>query len=350
MKFLIYLLVAVFVASVSSFGGNDEKFLKKYAMMKIYESCFGEEVVRQIRQELKKACAKCSSLEAPPNAPVTVSSVPEERPPHPLQEAAGQHPLQPSFEAEKLHQAILAFRPNPTPQQFKPFYPGFGNSPATFYGSPYGNPQISPVQMPFFYPGYPQVPFSPYQLPASVGQQLYGNRLSRNMDVRNQLEILTARMSGRVRNITCVMQELGYLDENLEPNYVRINERISNLPISEELKKDMQEGVGFCQQFSQCVPEVKKDKSPLSRELIRPMFFFKCYKHKKLEACIMKDVREKFSGVSDEEFDSDLDLRRAGKDMKFPKTDQEKEIDNLESSIYEFLYASDSGMDLDGLF
>lgn len=70
------------------------------------------------------------------------------------------------------------------------------------------------------------------------------------MDVRNQLEILTSRISGRVRNITCVMQELGYLDENLEPNYVRIAERIGNLPISDELRKDMQDGVSFCQQFS----------------------------------------------------------------------------------------------------
>lgn len=46
------------------------------------------------------------------------------------------------------------------------------------------------------------------------------------------------------------MQELGYLDENLEPNYVKIQERITNLPVDDELRKDMQEGVQFCQQFS----------------------------------------------------------------------------------------------------
>lgn len=70
------------------------------------------------------------------------------------------------------------------------------------------------------------------------------------MDIRSQLETLTSRMSGRVRNVTCVMQELGYLDGNLEPNFSKISERIGNLPIPEELKKDMQDGVTFCQQFS----------------------------------------------------------------------------------------------------
>lgn len=70
------------------------------------------------------------------------------------------------------------------------------------------------------------------------------------MDIKGQIEALTARMSGRVRNVTCVMQELGYLDENLEPNYEEISKKIGKLPIGEELKQDIQEGITFCQQFS----------------------------------------------------------------------------------------------------
>lgn len=70
------------------------------------------------------------------------------------------------------------------------------------------------------------------------------------MDIKSQLEALTARMSGRVRNVTCVMQELGYLNDNLEPNYEKIQAKIGTLPIPDELKQDIQDGVQFCQQFS----------------------------------------------------------------------------------------------------
>jgi hypothetical protein len=40
------------------------------------------------------------------------------------------------------------------------------------------------------------------------------------------------------------------LDENLEPNFEKIAERINRLPVTEELKKDMIDGVQFCKQFS----------------------------------------------------------------------------------------------------
>ncbi|XP_074027053.1 uncharacterized protein [Leptinotarsa decemlineata] len=347
MNFLMLFSIAVLTVQVSSFGGGDDKFLKKYAMMKIYESCFGDEVVKQIRKEMKQACAKCANMDSPTyTAPTYAPPTPptEEKP----QQGEEINPdpnsvYQPSIDSHKLHQAIIAFRPNsPSQSSFRPF-----QGPASFYNLPFGNPGYPYPGM--YYPGVQQMPFPQYNFPI-VGQQYYGNRMSRDMDVKSQLEILTSKMSGRVRNVTCVMQELGYLDNNLEPNYVKISERITNLPVSEELRKDMQDGVAFCQQFSQCVPEVNKEKSPLSRELIRPMFFFKCYKHKKLEACIMKDVRDKFSGVADDELESDMDLSRTGKAMDFPKADKEREIDDLASSMYEFLYTSDSNLDVDELF
>lgn len=62
----------------------------------------------------------------------------------------------------------------------------------------------------------------------------------------------------------------------------------------------------------------------------------------------MKDVREKFSGVSDDELDGDMDLRRTGKAAKMP--DNDKELEDMASAMYEFLYTSDSGLDDDGLF
>lgn len=95
--------------------------------MQIYESCFGENVVKQIRREMKAACAKCAILETPPLGPVSIqgqSGVPTSQNENnqdgtkngPLpneasidQENSVNPPL--TFDPEKLHQAILAYRP-----------------------------------------------------------------------------------------------------------------------------------------------------------------------------------------------------------------------------------------------
>ncbi|XP_060517912.1 uncharacterized protein LOC132696847 isoform X2 [Cylas formicarius] len=349
-----FLLSVCCISAVASFGGSEDKFIKKYAMMKIYESCFGSDVVKQIRKEMKVAVTKCTTIEMPPST--TPATIPED-PQHdhqPPSSAPGPNSVfpnnQPPIDIEKLHQAILAYRPNNINQPALRPAQGFSAIPPSSFYSPmaYGNTGFQ-GGFPFYYPGYQQVPFSPYSPLPIIGQQFYGsNRMSRDMGIKGQIEILASSMSNRVKNVTCIMQELGYLDENLEPNFNRITERIGNLPVDEELKHDMQDGLHFCQQFSQCVPEIKKEKSPLSRELIRPMFFFKCYKHKKLEACIMKDVRDKYAGVSDDELDADMELRRQSKSTKLP-SDKEKEIEDLTASMYEFLYASDGGFDIDGI-
>ncbi|KAF7287190.1 uncharacterized protein LOC143194162 isoform X1 [Rhynchophorus ferrugineus] len=351
MKYNLGLLVLViYVHVITAFGSSEDRFIKKYAMMKIYESCFGPDVVRQIRHEMKAACAKCASYEAPPTTPAPQPTTVEAQPADSPTGNSGFPNNNAPLDIEKLHQAIMAYRPNVPQAALRPAYPQNLNN---FY-SPvaYTNPGFQSGGLPFFYPGYQQIPFSPYGGFPVVGQQFYpgSHRMSRDMDVRAQIEAITSRMSGKVKNVTCVMQELGYLDDNLEPNFGKISERIGNLPVDDELKRDMQDGVSFCKQFSQCVPEVNKDKSPLSRELIRPMFFFKCYKHKKLEACIMKDVREKYAGVSDDFENGDVELRRTGRQGKAEKIDdKEKEIDDLASSMYDFLYASDSGFDIDGI-
>lgn len=84
------------------------------------------------------------------------------------------------------------------------------------------------------------------------------------------------------------------------------------------------------------------------RDLVRPLYFFRCYKHKKLEACVLKDVRERYDGL--EEYEGDVDFGRRSKSMKMP---QEGDVDDLAASVYEFLYSGSSSeqeLDIDGLF
>lgn len=61
----------------------------------------------------------------------------------------------------------------------------------------------------------------------------------------------------------------------------------------------------------------------------------------------MKDVRERYAGVADEEdFDNDLELRRTSKAMDLSKS--QEEVDDLASSMYEFLYGGENG-NVDGV-
>lgn len=73
------------------------------------------------------------------------------------------------------------------------------------------------------------------------------------------------------------------------------------------------------------------------------MFFFRCYKHKKLEACVMKDVRERFNGAENIEALTEPDIQvRTGKKM------DDDNMDDLASSVYEFLYGNES-MDFESI-
>ncbi|RZF48774.1 hypothetical protein LSTR_LSTR008123 [Laodelphax striatellus] len=475
------LLISLVVCS-SAFSGDD-KFIKKYAMMKVYESCFGPEVVKEVRKEMKMATAKCSGL-MPSSFPIMANKIHHHQQStggqlsptkqqlialhqlahqqsESLHQLAHQHsqsesigsshaaqatpiqmphktsPLQiapdatnkntaPPFDLQKLQQAILegynkhvAQQSSATAQQTPAVQPSSGNivpmqypqqqfrpymasqqaappPPVTYnslqplpaqapYPPQYPQPAPAPTY-PMYYPSnsaqqysngaqFQNVPAQQFQngagaqlfqQPQQTGyfaqpsgsyyqaqpyyqQQYYGNqRASRDLDIRGQLETLTTKMEGRVRNVTCVMQELGYLDEKLEPAYEKMVERINRLPVADDLKRDMTDGVEFCKQFSQCVPDERKDK--LAREMVRPMFFFRCYKHKKLEACIMKDVRDRYTAT--EEMSEDSLPSGVGAEMRSMRNQKDKshqlDENSMEAAIYEFLYGGgESILDVD---
>ncbi|KAL1132218.1 hypothetical protein AAG570_010175 [Ranatra chinensis] len=213
------------------------------------------------------------------------------------------------------------------PPQHSPYVPQHQYRPA-YYQPPAFNNLFYPQQTTYQQPPYVPNPYYQQQPPF----QQYPFQAPMDLDVRGQLETLATKMSGRIRNVTCIMQELGYLDHNLEPDYARMIERIGRLPVNDELKRDMTDGVNFCKQFSQCLPDDGRDK--VVSEMVRPMFFFRCYKHKKLEACIMKDVRDRYTPT--DEFNEDNisgNENRVGKE--FPE-------DNMNTALYEFIYGDDS--------
>nr|CAD7571869.1 unnamed protein product [Timema californicum] len=123
--------------------------------MKVYESCLGPDVVKEVRKEMKAACAKCSGVS----------------PADPDQEGLSQEP----------GSSFVPPADTPTPAK-KP-----GKPPGTINAA--------------------QAAFDPVKLQ----QAILGFRAQRDLDLRGQLETLTSRIGGKIRNVTCVMQELGYV-------------------------------------------------------------------------------------------------------------------------------------------
>ncbi|VVC43406.1 Pheromone/general odorant binding protein [Cinara cedri] len=410
---IVALISALCVNGNLAFTSGDDKFIKKYAMMKVYENCFGPDVVKEVRKEMKIATAKCNgnmpmsvptpnmgSLKLAMGQPniheFTGAHHQQQQQQHqqqakPQEETSSFSKTQPSIDITKLQQAILAGynkhlqqqsssqqqyssqqSAQPQPQQYvKPWSssgglsaasPSVSAAPSSFMDQqPYMTnalfyppgpaaastadmylPRISGVvPQPQPYPGAYPMMGQMYQ-PQPYYQPYFGtHRTSRvgGFDVRNQMDTMTAKMTGKIRNVTCVMQELGYLNQNMEPDYENMNDRVMRLPIAEELKQDMVDGITYCKKFSMCVPDERKDK--FAKELVRPMFFFKCYKHKKLESCIMKDIRDRYTA---EEFGEDnmVTSERSMRSSHF------LEDDTIEQTVFDYIYG-DKSIDLDVL-
>ncbi|XKL60271.1 hypothetical protein PGB90_001287 [Kerria lacca] len=351
------LLISTIILFVRS---TDDKFIKRYAVMKMYESCFGSEVVREVRKEMKMANAKCNGMAQSGIYPSNIGG------------NILKNPIALIIQSNK-HQNDNLYSPEHLKSQTssnidlnklqQAIFTGFNK--AIFQHTPYSNnvavsgtsaPGYTPLRT-WTYPVQPNVlpyshlsglppnqPVNPafmsptFSYPMSpLYQSLffsphYGTgRSSKDLDIKGQFESLAVRVSGKMKNVTCIMQELGYLNENLEPDYEKIINRIKKLSIANELKSEMIDGVQYCKQFSSCVPDDSKDK--LSREMVKPIFFFRCYKHKKMEACIMKDIKDRYSN-------DESDYNVIGIERNDRSSQELNSNDVTELSLYEFLFGN----------
>ena len=61
--------------------------------------------------------------------------------------------------------------------------------------------------------------------------------LQRDLDIKGQLETLTSRLSGKIRNVTCVMQELGYVSIILSVSLNQVLETSNSQLLTQMLLK-----------------------------------------------------------------------------------------------------------------
>jgi hypothetical protein len=80
-----------------------------------------------------------------------------------------------------------------------------------------------------------------------------------------------------------------------------------------------------------CMPVKTFGDIPILRDIVKPYTFFKCFKGKKIEACMKKDMREKFLSLL-----SGASSGRAKQSREYGASEKEESIESIFNMVYGF--------------
>ncbi len=90
-----------------------------------------------------------------------------------------------------------------------------------------------------------------------------------------------------------------------------------------------------------CMPVKTFGDIPILRDIVKPYTFFKCFKGKKIEACMKKDMRQKFLAL--------LTGASSGRAKQSREYDASEKEENIES-IFNMVYGFDMNKSSDDIF
>jgi len=317
MKIVLFSLVAVFLLVEA----HDDAF-KRYATMKIFEDCYGRDTVRQWYTDMKTAHDKCmGQTESTANAFMYMMGLFRR---YHQRVQMQQQQQQQQFIMQRFVSQSQGF-PMFGQEQKRPFMPIEYEAPQ-YYPARMSPPRREYFAQPtyhqeMFYRGKraaedktmtkpvvaatkkaEEVPAAPMteapmtEAPmTAMPEKMAAQMESIPLPIRQMFEQLQYHVS----NMTCVMKELEFIGEDNQVHYDKVKGKITAMQISEEVKEDLYHGMERCRQISMCLPE--EEHADLMKDLNQPMAFFKCFKGKKLEACMKKDLRERFGEFFDDE-------------------------------------------------
>merc|ERR1712168_469864 len=210
---MLRMVVLVGVLAAAMAWPAPKSVVKNYAYLTIMKNCYGEEVLKGYMTKFKDASATCSGK------PTSISDMP----------AVRQYLMQLRAQAA---------RPNYIPVPI----PMFGRQGGDFSNFFQQQQQEAEIHNPF------------------------SSRTKRNVDLSpGMLEMMKERIASKISNMTCVMQEMGYMKEDKTPDYDYCMEETANLDIDNDLKADLIEDMSMCRDFAKCMP-LDALKSPIQRE------------------------------------------------------------------------------------
>merc|ERR1712241_745698 len=314
---IVLICVGMAIAGDDMFG--HEKMKKQWTDYKAMESCFGEDMMKTSMLKMKKAVVKCTGTDMPElDLPMYKSP---HRVVHALLESAEdleQMKMMKVFQQlSQSHQSNSQSQPQPiqlvlgqTQQQpqdnmFKKMMMKmmmkkmFGEQEQEsqtnnyFKSSPFGNMEsrmntnnkyemMEQMMKTFMHQKHKRAADDVFEL---------GDRLT------EKLKAETATMQAKLGNASCVLQELGIIDQN---QHLDVNKMVKSVEDGEWgqfpdqwLKEHHIKDCQTCATYADSIPKPVFDECAYGEKWGRIILFFQCEKEAKYKLCMNHDMKEK---------------------------------------------------------
>jgi len=310
-SFIVLICVAAVFAGEDMFG--EKKMMKSWMHHKSMESCFGEDMMKTSLLKCKKAVVKCTGVDAPE------LDLPMFKSPHRMV-----HALLQSAEEHKQTQMLSAMQ-----QMHKQNSNGGGNNPtiqlvlggAQQQQAQPENGMFKKMMMKmmmkkmFNEMGGSMGGSSPFGNMESSGNkdtpdllkmlmQNMRNKRAADDDIYELGDRLTEKlkaeqvaMQQKLGNASCVMQELGMVDANLD---LDVNGMVESVKKGEWgvfpdqwLKEHHIKDCQMCAAMANSIPSMVFEECPFGEKWGRIMMFFMCEKKHKYKTCMNHDMKNK---------------------------------------------------------
>jgi len=228
---MLRLVVAVCLVALCAGMGMDGK-MKKYAHMKIQQSCFGEKYINDEWDLIKASSKKCSTQ------PQLIAT----------------NDLDFQDVIDQIRDMAL----------------------------PWGSRSDSSAHQ--------------FQLVSAGGRsKRHASEEKHQHTTAEKLYHLKEKMACMISNMTCMLRDLDYMKTDNTPNFDVFTKKIDDWAGTDteraEMKEELTWGMDVCKDFSMCISP-QRAKSPFMKELGHYISFAKCMEMKKMMACMKTDYKK----------------------------------------------------------
>jgi len=325
-SFIVLLFIGMAIAGEDMMG--HEKMKKQWTDYKAMESCFGEDMMKTSMLKMKKAVVKCTGTDMPTlDLPMYKSPG---RVVHALLSSAQ------DFEQMKMLKAFQQLsqsnqQSNSQPQgiqlvlgqQVQPQENMFQKMmmkammQKLFFNKQYDEPsaqtyndfiKIDDIKSPFGNMGYNEYNEkrnNKYEMMEQMMKTFMNHKNKRAADdvfelgdrLTEKLKQETVKMQAKLGNASCVLQELGIIDNNQN---LDINGMVQSVEDGEWgefpdqwLKEHHIKDCRTCATYADSIPKTVFDECPYGEKWGRIMLFFQCEKEAKYKCCMNHDMKQK---------------------------------------------------------